>query len=417
MRKQCSSVLSLLSVLVMASALVSCSSSGGDGGGGGGSTPVTSVQLPRTGQTVCYDDTGTVIGCAGTGQDGELQKGTAWPVPRFTDNGDGTVTDHLTGLMWLKDANCMETYDAAHAAAEFDQDGAVGDGAVMWSHALEFVLGINAGTYASCGAGYQDWRLPNVNELVSLSDLSQSQPALQAGHPFVNISLQWNYWSSTSAAGNSAWAVSTYYGLPVTYAKGFWERNAWPVRGTATGTIGLAKTGQTTCFDDTGGDIPCAGTGQDGELQAGITWPADRFSDNADGTLTDNLTGLMWLKDANCAQTAGYNPDATGDGSTTWQNALTFVKDVNTGTYPACSAGYTDWRLPNAVEMISLASPNRNATLTWLASAGFSNIKDGLHWSSTTSVNIPANALVMYSSNGVWPHDTKTNVRNFWLVR
>jgi hypothetical protein len=63
-----------------------------------------SVQLPKTGETLCYDQTGAVLPCAGTGQDGETQTGAAWPVPRFTDNLNGTVTDNLSGLIWLKDA-------------------------------------------------------------------------------------------------------------------------------------------------------------------------------------------------------------------------------------------------------------------------------------------------------------------------
>jgi len=63
------------------------------------------VNLPETGQTTCYDISGTVIPCTGTGQDGEIQTGVAWPNPRSTDNGDGTMTDNLTGLVWAKDAN------------------------------------------------------------------------------------------------------------------------------------------------------------------------------------------------------------------------------------------------------------------------------------------------------------------------
>jgi hypothetical protein len=54
-------------------------------------------QRLKTGQTLCYDDVGTVIACAGTGQDAELQKGLAGA---YTDNGDGTITDTKTGLMW-----------------------------------------------------------------------------------------------------------------------------------------------------------------------------------------------------------------------------------------------------------------------------------------------------------------------------
>ena len=54
--------------------------------------------VPKTGQTTSYD----------TGDDGEYQKGFEWPVPRFTDNENGTVTDNLTGLIWLKNANCSQ---------------------------------------------------------------------------------------------------------------------------------------------------------------------------------------------------------------------------------------------------------------------------------------------------------------------
>ena len=59
------------------------------------------------------------------------------------------------------------------------------------------------------------------------------------------------------------------------------------------GTINLPKTGQTKCYETIGVEIPCAGTGQDGEIQAGVTWPEPRFTDHGDGTVTDNLTGLM----------------------------------------------------------------------------------------------------------------------------
>jgi hypothetical protein len=55
------------------------------------------VQLPQTGQTTCWDAAGNVIDCLGTGQDGDLRMGVAWPNPRFTDNGNETMTDNLTG--------------------------------------------------------------------------------------------------------------------------------------------------------------------------------------------------------------------------------------------------------------------------------------------------------------------------------
>ena len=50
------------------------------------------------------EKTGQTTSCA-AGDDGALKKGVAWPSPRFTDNADGTVSDNLTGLIWLKQAN------------------------------------------------------------------------------------------------------------------------------------------------------------------------------------------------------------------------------------------------------------------------------------------------------------------------
>ena len=59
--------------------------------------------VARTGQAP------TIPFTAPAGSDGALQKGTAWPNPRFTGNGDGTVTDNLTGLTWLQNTNCTDT--------------------------------------------------------------------------------------------------------------------------------------------------------------------------------------------------------------------------------------------------------------------------------------------------------------------
>ena len=53
--------------------------------------------VPKTGQTTSY----------GAGDDGALQKGVAWPTHRFIDNLNGTVTDKLTGLVWMKNANAF----------------------------------------------------------------------------------------------------------------------------------------------------------------------------------------------------------------------------------------------------------------------------------------------------------------------
>src|SRR5262249_57053434 len=87
-------------------------------------------QRLKTGQTQCWDTTGTVIPCAGTGQDGELQKGLA---RAYVDNGDGTITDTKTGLMWEKQSD----------------DGTLNDkdNVYTWAEAFTVkIAGLNAGS-------------------------------------------------------------------------------------------------------------------------------------------------------------------------------------------------------------------------------------------------------------------------------
>jgi hypothetical protein len=221
-------LVAVVTVLLLAIALAAC----GSGGGGGGTPQQTSVKLAQTGQTVCYDAAGAVVACAGTGQDGDKLAGVAWPTPRFT-NLDGTtpvtgsvVVDQLTGLMWLKDANCIST-----DYASFDNDGTAGDGAVTWQHALDFVAGINAGTYPNCGGGYTDWRLPNRKELRSLANYGQMNSATWLNtQGFSNVQAN-GYWSSTTYAGDttSAWYVNMYYGI-VNASNKANNDYVWPVR-------------------------------------------------------------------------------------------------------------------------------------------------------------------------------------------
>ncbi len=181
--------------------------------------------VAKTGQTISYE----------TGDDGDLEKGVSWPNPRFTDNGDGTVTDNLTGLMWLKDANCIQTNYPG-----FDKDEIHGDGQVTWQHALDFVSGINAGTYSNCGGGYTDWRLPNVKELQSLLHYAYYDPAVPntagtgqwtSGDPFTGVQSS-SYWSATTYASDtsSAWLVRIYVGNVYHNGKSL-GNNVWPVRG------------------------------------------------------------------------------------------------------------------------------------------------------------------------------------------
>ena len=124
------------------------------------------------------------------------------------------------------------------------------------------------------------------------------------------------------------------------------------------GTVNLAQTGQTTCYDTAGTLIPCSGTGQDGEIQAGVSWPGSRFTDHGNGTMTDGLTGLMWTKDANAPGPAACTPAKTKK----WQEALDFAACLNTNAY----LGHTDWRLPNVNELETLVNAEEANTATWL---------------------------------------------------
>jgi len=135
--------------------------------------------VPKTGQTTVY----------ATGDDGALQKGVAWPTPRFTDNGNGTVTDNLTGLIWTKNANAFGTR--------------------TWVQALSDANGLHDGIAGlTDGSKAGDWRLPNVQELQSLVDYGRSAPSLPAGHQFTGVQVAY-YWSSTTfvQTTGSTWTV------------------------------------------------------------------------------------------------------------------------------------------------------------------------------------------------------------------
>ena len=159
--------------------------------------------VANSGQTTSHVD----------GDNGALKQGLVWPDPRFTDNGDGTVTDNLTQLVWMQNANCW--------------------GNMPWSSALSNVAGLNTGS-ESCSeynGSHTDWRLPNFKELESLIDAEKYNPALPSGHPFSGVQTN-NYWSSTTVANNSsdAWFVYLNDGY-VSYTGKTVSNYVWPVRG------------------------------------------------------------------------------------------------------------------------------------------------------------------------------------------
>ena len=175
------------------------------------------------------------------------------------------------------------------------------------------------------------------------------------------------------------------------------------------GTVVLPHTGQTTCYDSTGVVVPCADVGQDGDTRSGAPRPEPRFKDHGEGTITDELTGLMVLKDGNCFPFQD------------WQTALKTVKDFNNnpGTY-ACkdnTANYIDWYIPNNVELESLLNAQYADSATCLNNQGFLDMKGFPYWSSTTDTLFPSESKTVDLSIGDVYRQDKQNTHVWIPVR
>jgi len=136
--------------------------------------PCYGGELPDTGQEQSYTTT--------FGEDHDYQPSDSQP--SYTDNGDGTISDNKTGLMWLKDAN---NYNSG--------------GKQTWEAALS---GCESFSYA----GYSDWRLPNRRELMSIVDYGEQSPAINTTY-FLNTQSR-HYWTSTTGSvfySTYAWYV------------------------------------------------------------------------------------------------------------------------------------------------------------------------------------------------------------------
>ena len=246
---------------------------------------------------------------------------------RFTDNQDGTVTDTMTGLVWLKNAGCFSPAN--------------------WDTVLGLVNALASGACGLAdGSAAGDWRLPNLNELESLVDVTQSNPALTRGNPFTKVSNA-IYWSSTSYFGGesgspSAWAIrigdGRYINDGVSNNKEAALNQVWAVKGNGGGVVKLQSTGQYVHFAD----------GDDGSVQVGVPPTFPRWVDKGDGTIADAVTGLVWLKQADCIHQS-------------WAGAIAAVNALSSG-----QCGLTDgsqagsWRMPNRNEMQSLSDRMEN---------------------------------------------------------
>lgn len=354
------------------------------------------ASLPRTGQSTSY----------AVGDDFSRQTGVAWPGVRFTDNANGTVTDHLTGLIWLKNAGCANP--------------------TTWSAALS-----NANQLASGACGLSDgsvagqWRMPNANELESLIDVSRANPALSAGAPFTNVQLSNAYWSSTT------YTASTGNAMAIRFSDGRWINgidlgdgsfnnakttslnSLWAVKSGAPGAVQVLATG---VYAGTGGGS--FGAADDALLRLGAPLTSPRFIDNRNGTLTDTVTGLTWLKQADCLHA-------------NWAGVLASVNSLASGTCglsDGSSAG--QWRVPNRQELLSLSDraptfPQASYFNGQYGTAGvttgpviFTNfIVSDYYWTSTTDAADTAQAWAVYSCDfGVY-NVAKTDVKYSLAVR
>jgi hypothetical protein len=129
------------------------------------------------------------------------------PTSRFTVNSNGTVADTKTGLMWKK---CSE--------GQSGTDCSSGEAATYtWQQALQQAQTVNSGGFA----GYSDWRVPNVKELVSITEKQCVYPAINLT-VFPNTPSVWWFWSSSPYADNSgdAWIVYFENGVSINDGKG-----------------------------------------------------------------------------------------------------------------------------------------------------------------------------------------------------
>lgn len=326
------------------------------------------VNLASTGQTVSY----------ASGDDGDLKKGVVWPGPRFADNQDGTVSDNLTGLVWLQNGGCFAP--------------------TTWSAALGEVNKLSSGACGlNDGSRAGQWRLPNLNELESLVDVSASAPALNTDSPFINVSNA-IYWSSTSYFGGeagspNAWAIrftdGRYMNDSTSNAKATTNNEVWAVRRNGGGAVKLRSTGMYVSY----------ATGDDGSLQTGVPLTYPRWIVNRNGTVTDTVTGLIWLRKANCI---------TGQ----WSEAIAAVNALSTGQCGLADGSIAgSWRMPNRNEMQSLSDRMENnhadffnQAYSWKANQALYQppiftafVVSDYYWTSTTDAADTSEAWTVYS--------------------
>jgi hypothetical protein len=303
-----------------------------------------------TGQGKCYNNS-VEITCPSAGSDfyGQDAQNTG-SAPSYTDNGYGTVSDNLTGLVWQKSPDTN------------------GDGAI---DASDKMTASEAAVYCQDLVldGSSDWRLPSIKQLYSLIDFSGLDPSSYEGTdtssltPFINISYFDFAYGDTSAGeriidaqyvSSNAYAASSSKVFGVNFADGRIKGYDLTMLG------GSEKTFYVQC------------------VRGNEVYGINSFTDNGDGTITDQATGLTWSQ-------------ADSGSAMNWQEALDWVQARNAENYQ----GHSDWRLPDAKELQSILDYSRSpdtsssAAIDPVFSATSFTNEDGVtdwpwYWSSTT---------------------------------
>jgi hypothetical protein len=148
---------------------------------------------------------GLTLPCAGTGRDGAMQTGVA---RRYTDNGDGTITDHKTGLIWEKKDqapggihNFNNTYTWGTMSSPYTMDGTM---------VTTFLAALNAG---SGFAGHTDWRIPNRFELESIA-APMNDPAVDTAFS-TNCVASCTVTTCSCTQSHVYWSSTTYLDSPL----------------------------------------------------------------------------------------------------------------------------------------------------------------------------------------------------------
>ena len=327
--------------------------------------------LNPTGQTACYDDTREIecpeAGLEYHGQDAQ----TASRSFSFRDNGDGTVSDNVTGLLWQKspDTDGNGLLDAADKLS-FDQ-------AQSYCDNLEL-------------AGHSDWQLPNIKALYSLIDFTGIDPSGYGGTdtssltPFIDTDYFEFAYGDTDAGEriiDAQFASSTQYVATVSEELLFGVNFAdGRIKGYGLSLNGADKTFNVYC------------------VHGGEGYGSNDFVDNGDGTVSDQSTSLMWAQqDSGIDVPAGLN----------WEETLVWVEFKNAEAY----LGYSDWRLPNVKELQSLLDYSRSPDTTGSAAidplfevtgiineAGQEDFP--MYWSGTTHANLQNGTYAAYVAFG-----------------